>query len=49
MGDEVVLIGEQGEGRITAEELASLAGTINYEIVTSLNGRIPRVYRGEVP
>lgn len=45
VGDEVVLIGEQGDERITAEELASLAGTINYEIVTSLNGRIPRVYK----
>lgn len=45
VGDEVVLIGEQGEERITAGELASLAGTINYEIVTALNGRIPRVYR----
>ncbi|HIE04712.1 MAG TPA: alanine racemase [Candidatus Latescibacteria bacterium] len=45
VGDEVVLIGGQGDERITAEELASLAGTINYEIVTSLNGRIPRIYK----
>jgi len=45
VGDEVLLIGGQGDERITAEELASLAGTINYEIVTSLNGRIPRIYK----
>jgi alanine racemase len=33
-GDEVVLLGAQGDERITAEELASLQGTINYEVVT---------------
>ncbi|KAA0206590.1 alanine racemase [Candidatus Uhrbacteria bacterium] len=41
--DEVVLIGRQGRERIAAEELASLAGTINYEIVTRINGDIPRI------
>jgi len=34
--DEVVLIGKQGEERIRAEEVAELAGTINYEVTTSL-------------
>ena len=43
-GDEVVLIGSQGGNRITAEELAGLAGTIPYEIVCGLGSRIPRVY-----
>src|SRR5574341_406666 len=42
--DEVVLIGQQGSQRIAAEELAVLAGTINYEIVTGLSRRIPRLY-----
>ena len=44
VGDEVVLIGRQGEETITAEELASLLGTINYEIVCMIGKRVPRVY-----
>jgi len=44
IGDEVVLIGFQGRKRITAEELAQLAGTIPYEIVCGLGNRIPRIY-----
>jgi alanine racemase len=43
-GDEAVLIGSQGNQRITAEELAGLSGTIPYEIVCGLGSRIPRVY-----
>jgi alanine racemase len=43
-GDEVVLIGEQGDARVTVEELAEWAGTIPYEILTAINGRVPRVY-----
>jgi alanine racemase len=39
VGDEVVLLGEQGEERIRAEELGLLAGTINYEITTGINPR----------
>jgi alanine racemase len=42
--DEVVLIGEQGGERILAEEVASLAGTINYEVTTALLPRVVRVY-----
>jgi alanine racemase len=42
--DEVVLIGSQGEERIRAEEVAAWAGTINYEVTTSLLPRLPRVY-----
>ena len=42
-GDEVVLIGEQGQERITAEEVAEKLGTINYEVVSELLARIPRV------
>lgn len=44
-GDEVVLIGTQGEERMTAEELASKAGTISYEIFTSISKRVPRIFR----
>lgn len=43
-GDEVVLIGEQGDARVTVEELAEWAGTIPYEILTAINGRVPRLY-----
>ena len=43
-GDEVVLIGRQGKQEISAEELASRAGTINYEIVTRINKDIQKVY-----
>jgi alanine racemase len=43
--DEVVLIGSQGEDRITAEEVARWAETINYEVTTALLPRAPRVCR----
>ncbi len=43
-GDEVVLIGEQGEARVTVEELAEWASTIPYEVLTAINGRVPRLY-----
>ena len=41
--DEVVLLGKNGEESITAEDLANLVGTINYEIVTRINNTIPRI------
>ncbi len=41
--DEVVLLGRQGKEVITAEDIASSVGTINYEIVTRINPLIPRV------
>jgi len=44
--DEVVILGKQGDNEITADEIASIAGTINYEIVSSLTSRIPRIYKG---
>jgi alanine racemase len=43
-GDEVVLIGQQGDERITIEELAGHCGTIPYEILTMINTRVPRRY-----
>jgi alanine racemase len=42
-GDEVVLIGEQGSEQITAEEVAQRLGTINYEVVSEILARVPRV------
>jgi alanine racemase len=44
VGDEVVLIGQQGDERITAEEVAASWGTINYEVVCGLSARVPRYY-----
>ncbi|GCE04098.1 alanine racemase [Dictyobacter aurantiacus] len=43
MGDEVVLIGRQGEATLTAEEVANRLGTVNYEVVSELLARVPRV------
>ena len=42
-GDEVVLLGRQGQAEINAEELAEKIGTINYEVVTRVNPLLPRV------
>jgi alanine racemase len=42
VGDEVVLIGRQGEERILAEEVASRLGTINYEVTSGLTPRVRR-------
>jgi alanine racemase len=44
-GDEVVLIGSQGLETISAEEMASWLGTINYEVVCLINKRVARVYQ----
>jgi len=41
--DEVVLLGNQSNDEITADSLADLTGTINYEIVTRINWNIPRI------
>jgi alanine racemase len=41
--DEVVLIGRQGDERITAEQLAAWRGTIAYEIVSRIHSSLPRV------
>ena len=45
-GDEVVLIGVQGDEAVTAQEWARLTGTIPYEIVCGFSARLPRTYRG---
>jgi len=45
--DEVVVFGRQGNEYIGADELASLAGTISYEIISAVSPRVKRVYSGE--
>jgi alanine racemase len=46
VGDEVVLLGRQGDEEITAWEWADRTGTIAYEVVCGISGRVPRVYLG---
>ena len=46
LSDEVVLMGAQGDARVTAEELAEWAETISYEIICGITKRVPRVYVG---
>ncbi|NNM46619.1 alanine racemase [Knoellia koreensis] len=45
-GDEAVLFGVGAEGEPTAQDWAVAADTINYEVVTRLGARVPRVYVG---
>ena len=44
VGDEVVLLGRQGEEEISADEIAERAGTIHWDIVTRVGSRVRRVY-----
>jgi len=46
VGDEVVLLGTQGDDTITVQELAGWADTITYEVLTGISARVPRVYKG---
>ncbi len=43
VGDEVVLLGQQGEEEVTADEWAGLLGTISYEVLCGIGPRVPRV------
>jgi alanine racemase len=43
LGDEVVLLGAQGDERIGADELAALGATIHYEVLCAVGARVPRV------
>jgi len=43
-GDEVVLLGEQGDGTVSCEEMAERAETIPYEIMCGVGVRVPRIY-----
>ncbi len=44
VGDEVILMGRQGQETITADDLAQKTGTIAYEILCGIGPRVPRVY-----
>ena len=44
LGDEIVILGKQGDAEISADDLAAINGTINYEITCCFDLRIPKVY-----
>ncbi len=44
IGDEAVLLGRSGKEEISAEEIARICGTINYEITIGISSRVPRVF-----
>jgi alanine racemase len=44
-GDEAVLMGRQGGGQITAEEIAEKIGSISYEVLCLVGKRVPRIYK----
>jgi len=46
-GDEVIVFGDGVGGEYTADEWAKASGTINYEIVTRIGSRVPRIYPRE--
>ncbi|MFQ6042843.1 MAG: alanine racemase, partial [Candidatus Poribacteria bacterium] len=48
IGDEVVLIGKQGDDEITVDEVAQKAGTISYDIFCGLGRRVERIYKGRL-
>jgi alanine racemase len=43
-GDEVTLLGREGEASLDAQEIARVAGTISYNILCSISARVRRVY-----
>lgn len=50
LADEVVIVGRQGSEEVTVDEIAEMLGTINYEVVTAISCRVPRIpVRGDSP
>ncbi len=45
VGDQVTLIGREGDACITMEELGALSGRFNYELACDIGKRIPRIYK----
>ncbi len=44
VGDEVVIFGQQDKGNLSVDEMASVLNSINYEIVSTITARVPRIY-----
>jgi alanine racemase len=49
VGDRVTIIGADGSERQTAEEVARRVGTISYEVLCGISGRVPRAYHRDGP
>ena len=47
-GDWVIVFGDGSHGEYTADDWAKAAGSINYEIVTRIGARVPRLYQPHV-
>ncbi|MDH3499020.1 MAG: alanine racemase [Acidimicrobiia bacterium] len=47
-GNDVILIGGDGDGRVSVEDVARWADTIPYEVLTNINTRVPRLYTGGI-
>ncbi len=46
MGDQVVLLGRSGDEYLSADDMAQMTGTIGYELVCDISGRVLRIYKG---
>lgn len=44
VGTEITLIGRSGKEFISVDEIAEKSDTINYEIITTLTNRVPRIF-----
>ena len=44
VGDEVIVMGSDGTNTVSADYIAEMTGTINYEITCALGQRLPKVY-----
>ena len=44
VGDEAVILGRQGDEVLSADEMAASLDTINYEVVSTITSRVPRIY-----
>ena len=45
VSDEVILLGEEGDLKFNADDIAEAMGTINYEVLCMIRHRIPRIYK----
>ena len=44
IGDEVVIVGRQGDSVVTLDDMANKLGTIHYELACAFGMRLPKVY-----
>lgn len=44
-GDEIILMGQSGDLEYSADDIAAINGTINYEITCAFDLRLPKVYK----